>query len=862
MRLHSRLCAALFAKSRTDRPKKEQGVSCPRVRVTLPAIALAAFVAMNNTSSAAELYRNASATIEQRIADLLPRLTLEEKISLLAGKDGGETKTIPRLGIPLLRVIDGPHGVGWGNKATCFPSGVSMGACWNPELIKEVGRALALETRGADRHILLGPCVGIHRTPLGGRNFESFSEDPYHAGRIGVAYVQGVQSEGIGTSLKHYACNNQEWERTTISVEVDERALREIYLPHFKMVVEESDPWTVMASYNKLRGEYLCANRYLLTDILKKEFGFKGVVVSDWGAVHGTEDSADAGLDLEMPGPGKYFGDDLLKAVRDGKVKTSVIDDKVRRILRMLLLAGVLDEKPAPRSPGALNAPEHHELARRLAEEAIVLLKNDKATLPLRADQIQTVAVIGPNADAYRAGGGSSTVHPVAPVTPLAGLRERCGDRIEIRYAQGCTLPQDLLAIPSDQLAPPDAKPGEHGLRGEYFDNMNLEGTPKLVRVDAIVDFNWGQESPSPEIPGDHFSVRWTGTFTPEESGTYSLGMNTDDGCRLYLDGKLIVDSWIDQGSITRTANVELEAGRAYEIRAEYFENYGIACARIGWLSTGDKTIQEAAELARRSDVAIVFAGLSGDFEAESMDRSDLKLPGKQALLIQEVAKANPFTIVVLINGTPVEMSEWAGQVPAIVEAWYPGQKGGDAIARVLFGDANPSGKLPCTFPKRLEDNPSFGNYPGADGVVKYAEGIYVGYRYYDTKEVEPLFPFGHGLSYTTFRYDQLKVERAKDGVVVTADIENTGPCAGAEVVQLYVHDLVASLDRPAKELKAFKKIALQPGEKQAVSFKLKGDAFAFYHPEKKKWVVEPGEFDVMLGSSSRDIRLTGRVKL
>jgi len=806
-------------------------------------------------------YQDSRTPTEKRVEDLLGRLTLEEKISLLSGKDSGQTKDIPRLGIPSMKVIDGPHGVGWGNKATCFPSGVSMGACWNPKLMRDIGTALARETRGAERHVLLGPCIGIHRTPLGGRNFESFSEDPYHAGVLGVAYVLGVQKEKIGTSIKHYACNNQEWERTTISTELDERALREIYLPHFKMVVEQADPWTVMAAYNKVRGKYCCANPYLLTDILKDEFGFKGVVVSDWGAVHSTVPSANAGLDLEMPGPGRYFSDDLLKAVQNGDVKEDVIDDKVRRLLRIMFLAGLFDE-PDPALQGALNSPEHAKLAQKLAEEAIVLLQNNYDVLPLDVSKLKSIAVIGPNANEYRAGGGSSTVKPENPVTPLAGIQSAVGDKIDVRFAQGCAMPYDLRSVPKEMLTPPDAEPGQHGLKGEYFANKNLEGEPALVRIDDNIDFNWWEGSPAPEIPNDEFSVRWTGTFTPDESGTYELGMTTDDGSRLYIDGKLLIDNWVDQAGITRTAEIALEGGREYELVAEYYENFGAANARLGWIPTSEEMIDDAKQLAAECDAAIVVVGLSSHFEGEGRDRTDIDLPGAQNQLIQEVVEANPKTVVVLINGTPLDLEEWIETVPAVVEAWYPAQEGGHAVANVLFGKVNPSGKLPVTFPKRLEDNPSYEFYPGANGVVDYKEGIYVGYRYYDTMDVEPRFPFGHGLSYTTFEYDNLNIQSSgRDGdlrITVTADIRNTGERAGAEVAQLYVRDVECTVDRPAKELKGFQKIFLRPGEKRTVAFHFGPEALSFYNPDRKDWVAEPGEFEFLIGSSSKDVRLTG----
>ena len=805
-----------------------------------------------------EPYKDSKLPVEQRVDDLLSRMTLDEKVALCAGKAGDCTKDIPRLGIPSLRVTDGPHGVGWGVKATCFPTAVSMGASWNPDLIRQVGVALAEETRAQNRQVLLGPCINIHRTPLGGRNFESYGEDPYLSGRIAVAYVKGMQSQKVGTSVKHYACNNQEFERTTISVEIDERALREIYLPAFRAAVTEADPWTVMGAYNKVRGKWCCENPHLLNDILKNEWGFKGVAVSDWGATHSVADAANAGLDLEMPGPGDHFNAKLVDAVKKGDVTEAVVDDKARRILRVIFLAGLFDA-PDPSLKGAMNTEEHATLARRLAEEAIVLLKNDGNALPLNREKIKSIAVIGPSAETARlGGGGSSNVEGWRPISPLEGLRRKCGDQIRIRYEQGCHL-SGLQPLPSEVFVQPDGK--TPGLKGEYFSNQNLEGKPALIRVDENIDFQWGDGSPDPAIPGDHFSARWTGRLIAPASGQYEIGITSDDGSRMYLDGKPVIDSWVDQAGITRTSTVTLEAGKSYDIRIEYFENLGAAMVRLGWCPP-DRSFGKAIEAAQKSDAAVVFVGLSSQFEGEGYDRTDMNLPGEQDELIEAIAKANKNTIVVLVSGTPVDMRRWIGQVPAVLEAWYPGMEGGNAIANLLFGDVNPSGKLPMTFPMKLEDNPSYGNYPGADGIVRYIEGIFVGYRYYDTKNVEPLFPFGHGLSYTTFEYGDLKIDGKIDNglkINVSLKITNTGKREGAEVAQLYVRDIESSLVRPVKELKAFKKVSLKPGEKQDITFTLGERDLAFYDPGRGRWIAEPGEFEILVGSGSRDIRLTGK---
>lgn len=824
--------------------------------------AAALLTTMTTTSISQNIdpYKNSKLPIEQRVDDLLPRLTLEEKLDLLSGKNGGETTDIPRLGIPSLRVTDGPHGVGWGVKATCFPTDISMAASWNPDLVYEVGQALGDETRAAGRNVLLGPCVNIHRTPLGGRNFESFGEDPYLSGRMAVAYIQGIQSRKTGTSLKHYACNNQEWERTTISVEVDERALQEIYLPAFKAAVTEADPWTVMGAYNKVRGKWCCENPMLLNDTLKQEWGFKGFVVSDWGATHSVADAANAGLDLEMGGPGEYFNREKLgAAIKAGEVTEAVIDEKIRRLLRVFFLAGIFDE-PLPAPAASVTTPQHNELARRLAEEAITLLKNDHNILPLDVKKLKKIAVIGPNASVARlGGGGSSTVSPETPVSPLQGVLKLCGADVEVVYAQGCST-SELQAIDTQYLVPPDAKPGEHGLKAEYFTNKDLAGEPAVTRIDSQVNFDWGGGSPDSAIPGDNFSARWTGKMTVPVTGKYALGLSADDGFRLFIDSELFIDHWILHSGKHVTKEIKLESGRTYDIQIEYFENLGGAMAKFGWIRATN-LLDDAVALAKNSDMALLFLGLSNFLEGEGYDRETLRLPEDQNELIGEIVKANPNTVLVLNGGTPVEMDPWLDSVPAVVDAWYPGQAGGDAIANVLFGKINPSGKLPFTFPKKLEDNPSYSNYPGADGVVHYAEGIFVGYRYYDTKNVEPLFPFGHGLSYTTFKYSDLRIDGKIDNglkINVSLNLENTGSRAGAEVVQLYVRDVESSAVRPMKELKAFRKVSLNPGEKQNVAFTLGERDLAFYDPARSRWVAEPGEFEILIGSGSRDIRLRG----
>jgi beta-glucosidase len=818
-----------------------------------------------------------AAAIEQRVEELLGKLTVEEKVALLSGKDTWHTVAIERLGIPAVVMTDGPHGVRANRTgeervqgpATSFPTGVSMASSWNRELIHDVGVALAEETRAMGCDILLGPCINIVRTPLAGRNFESYAEDPYLADQIGVAYVNGVQSRGVGTSLKHYACNNQEIERFRGSSQIDERTLREIYLPAFEATVKQAKPWTVMCSYNRINGVYASQNNYLLNEILRKEWGFDGAVVSDWGANHTTVESVQGGLDIEMPGPAKWYGSLLLEALRCWQIEEEVIDDAVRRILRMIARSGKLDD-PGALPPGSVNTPEHQALARELAEESIVLLKNEKGLLPLAPAAIRSIAVIGPNAaEARIGGGGSSYLEPPYRVSPLEGLKAKLGSAVELGYEQGCDNYVDLPVLKAEYLAPP--KGDGSGLLGEYFNNTDLAGEAAAQRIDSQLDFWWLR--PPSGVREDLFSARWTGTLTVPTAGRYTFELVNTGICRLYLDGKLLAETAPDPHApprrpvSTATAQAELAAGRPHDIRVEYVKPVGVErrvlYVRLAFTPEPDDRLERSVELARRSDVAVIFAGMPRGFETEGADRPHMQLPGRQDELIRAVVQANANTIVVLNCGSPVEMP-WIDDVPAVVLAYYAGQEGGNAVANILLGEANPSGKLSVTYPRHYADNPTFINYPGIRE-VHYGEGIFVGYRYYDIKDVEPLFPFGYGLSYTTFAYSDLRVpEAARIGepIQVSAQVENTGQRAGKEVVQLYVRDVASSLVRPLKELKGFEKISLEPGESQVVRLVLDQRAFAFYDPSQGGWIVEPGEFEILVGASSRDIRAQAKILL
>lgn len=817
---------------------------------------------------------------DANIQALLSQMTLKEKIALLSGNDNWATVSIDRLGIPSLVMTDGPHGVradgpGQGRldgPTTAYPTGISMGATWDPQLITRLGEALAEETRFMGCDILLGPCVNIVRTPLAGRNFETISEDPYLTGQIGLGYVTGLQSMGIGASLKHFACNNQEFERNRGNSVVDERTLREIYLPAFETVVKGAQPWTVMCSYNRLNGAYASENQPLLTKILKQEWGFEGAVISDWGAVHSTAAPINNGLDLEMPGPAKWFGILLEEAVQTWQVDEVKINQAATRILSILFRSGkMVSQRPILPSTG--DTPEHRALARQLAQESITLLKNEDHVFPLDLVKIKKLAVVGLNATMRITGGGSSHVKGHYWVTPLEGLRLQLGDQVEIIYEPG----YDNRALPSlidaDAFTQPDDTPG---LNAMLFNNPDLVGEPDVIMTFSALDAWWGFLGPDKiNINPKAFSGIWEGKYHPSASGPTELFLINTGKARLYVDNEMVLEHNTESiqpnsdnftellGQIT----IDLDANRTYNIRVEYRSQTddGFSMLHLGhqpyYVPAG--SFERAVVAARDADAVLVFAGMPLNFESEGNDRPAMSLPGDQDALIAAIAAVNPDCAVVLNVGSPIEMP-WAEQVKSILLAYYPGQEGGNAIADILLGKINPSGKLPVTFPQRLVDNPAFINYPGSKD-VRYGEGIFVGYRYYDAKEVEPLFPFGHGLSYSDFIYKALQVPDAvKQGesFEISFTVKNNGQLAGKEVAQVYISDLMSRLQRPSKELKAFAKVDLAPDEEKRVTLSLDARALSYFDPELGSWLAEPGAFKVLVGSSSRDIRLTGQFYL
>jgi beta-glucosidase len=805
------------------------------------------------------LYENPCAPLDARVGDLLRRLTLAEKVALMGGGSLFATEPIARLGIPALRVSDGPNGVrsNDGQAATVFPTGSALAATWDPSVPYAVGQAIGREALAMHVQVMLGPDVNIQRLPLAGRNFEDYSEDPFLAGTLGVAYVKGLQSEGVGATVKHFVANNQELDRMRASSDIDERTLHEIYLLPFEMIVEQAHPWAVMVSYNRLNGTYMSENRPLIRDVLEHDWGFKGLVMSDWGAVHSTVAAANAGVDLEMPGPPTYFGSRLLQAVRNWQVAPSVIDDAARRVLRTIIRAGLLDGTPRP--AGELSSARNHAVALRAAREAVTLLKNDDGLLPLDASRIHTLAVIGPNADVpLYEGGGSSSVIAGTIDTPLDALTRLVGGKVKILYAQG--VDNDPVPPPADaRLLSPGASRTERGLAFRYYDNVDFRGRP--ARTGVATDFDETLLDAGPK----QISARWQGYFWAPKDGAYEFSLSALGRATLRIDGRIVIGAGhgsalakqIDFGSALEVAKVALRGAKRYRIRIDYVSLPITYHSMRFSIRVPPGTIAQAVEAARRADAAVVFVGSAPDSETEGRDRGNLQLWGRQNELVDAVLAANPRTIVVLENGSPLVLP-WVDRVPAIVEGWLAGEAGPQAVAEVLFGKVDPSGRLAVSFPRRMEDTPTYLYYP-AERDVLYGEGVFVGYRYYDKRGIAPLFPFGFGLSYTTFAYSNLRVPArvtAGEPFEVSVDVKNTGRRSGMQTVELYVGDeATTAVIEPVKELKGFRKVSLAPGQTRTVTFTVSPRDLSYYDVHRPGWVSTPGPHRILIGSSSRDIR-------
>ena len=786
---------------------------------------------------------------DQRVDLLLGQMTLGEKLDYISGVHAMSIRSVPRLGLPEIQMTDGPLGVRRDTPSTRYPAGAAAAATWNRSLAEKEGMAMGRDCRARGIHVLLAPGVNIHRVAMNGRNFEYISgEDPFLASQLVVPFIRGVQGQGVVATVKHFAANNQETNREHVNVIIDERTLREIYLPAFEAAVRTAGVGAVMDAYNKVNGQHCTENEFLNIKVLKGEWGFQGVLMSDWGATHSLLGPIKRGLDLEMPSGTWLNQKNLLEALQSHRITEEEINEKVRRILRMIVQMQFLD-RPQRDPSIPENDPASARTALEVAREGIVLLKNKNAILPLNSASTHKIAVFGVNADpGVPAGWGSSYLRPFYAISVLDGVRHHTEAQVDY-FDVG------VGSFQSSTFENPD-RADEHGLKGEYFDNGNMSGTPVVTRIDQHIDFDWvNVNSLAGRLPSK-FTTRWTGFIRPTVSGTHVFRARADSGIRVFLDDTAIINDWEIHAARPEVATRSLEAGKRYRIRIEYRNSGGGgAIAQFGWASL------EVPDSVRDYDAAIVCAGFDEGTEGEGFDRT-FELPDSQNELISRVTEKNPKTIVVLNCGGNVDMRAWLKQVPALIHAWYPGQEGGNAVAEILFGQTNPSGKLPVTFEDQKEDNPAYRWYPTSDGgkSVRYGEGIFVGYRGYDHNGVQPLFPFGYGLSYTRFEYSDLKVEPEGDSIKATFSIRNAGDRAGAEVAQLYVEPVKPAVERPIKELKGFEKVFLAPGESKELSVTLDERAFAYFDPASKKWKSDPGEYDICIGASSRNIKLRKRI--
>jgi len=820
----------------------------------LPPRALAAALALAAAQAAradAPAYPDRTAAVEARVDALLARLTPDEKLSIIGGDRDFYIRPIPRLGLPEIKMADGPLGVRNYGPSTAYPATIGLAASWDGDLAREFGAAVGSDARARGVAIMLGPAVNINRVPQNGRNFEYLSEDPYLAGAVAVQIVNGIQSQGVAATVKHYAANNQETDRGTIDARVSERALREIYLPAFRAAVAQGHAWAVMSAYNRLNGTYCSANDWLNNRVLKGDWGFRGVLMSDWGAAHDTLGAANGGLDLEMPSGAFMNPASLRPLIEAGRVSQATIDDKVRRILRLEVANGFLDRRQEmPSIPK--DDPRSDAVALKVAREAIVLLKNEHNALPLAGKAIRRIVVLGPNAAGFPAGGGSAHVEPFHYVSVLDGLRRAAPKaRIDAIAGPGPELLARLVAT-----APYEGPLRLDFLAGDWHNRRIIAS-----QADARIDHDWNGRAPAPGVELSTYWARWTGTLRAPATGAYIFMVQNHGNVNVKVDGKDVIESWSNP-SDTLYAQVQLEAGRAYPVAVEVrYDNQGSPAVRFAWGAAPALLTDDEAARVRAADAVVVCAGFNIMLEGEGADRS-YALPDGQPELIRTAAALNPRTIVVLNSGGVVATADWIGRVPAVLQAWYPGQEGGRAVAEIIMGAVNPSGRLPVTYEKRREDSPSYGNYPGTNGTVNYAEGILVGYRWFDAKGVAPLYPFGFGLSYTTFSYDKFHVEPTDDGRwAVTFEVTNNGTQPGAEVSQVYVSPPVTSkASRPIRELRGFSRESLLTDQSITVTIVLDRSAFSYFDEGKRDWVVEPGDYTIEVGSSSRHILLDGPV--
>jgi beta-glucosidase len=824
-------------------------------------------------------WATSTAPIGTRVNQVLRKMTLDEKITMVDGAGFsfgtqgyvGHLAAIPRLCLPGLNLEDGPQGVADGVPGvTQLPAPMALASTFDTNFAHRYGDVVGAEERGKGADVNLGPTINIVRDPRWGRAFETYGEDPYLSGTMGAGYIRGVQSNREMAQVKHWVVYNQETNRNTPqdNVIIDQRTMREIYMRQFEIAIQRGKPSSVMCSYNELLGQFACQNSRIL-DVLKSEWHFPGFVTSDWGATHSTVASANAGLDMDMPGAvppplqaflGKnYYGNPLKRAVERGLVPMGQLNNMVERILREMFRFDLIAHPPGGSLTNRVTTPEHAAVGRSVAQNGTVLLKNANGALPLQPARDRSIAVIGSDAGrwAETTGGGSAGVVPPYVITPIQGIRHRAArGGVTVSYSQG-----DVPLMGALNAVPASAFP--HSLHADFYNNATMSGSP--VATKALPDLNrsWNG-SPASGVSANGWSATITGRIKVPATGTYSLSLTVSGSAKVFIDGNPLISGAgaIFGGSSTARATAQLTAG-VHNVRVEYVApGSGTATLQLGWAPPGAPSSlqQQAVSAAKKAKVAVVFANL---YETEGVDLPNIDLPAAQNSLISAVARANPNIVVVLNTGSGVTMP-WLSRVRSVVEAWYPGQDDGRNIAAVLFGDVNPSGKLPVTFPRSLNQVPanSATRWPGVNGRVQYTEGLLVGYRWYTTKNIQPLFPFGYGLTYSAFRFSGLHVASSSgSSKAVSVTVTNTGTRAGADVVQVYVHD-PSSTGEPARQLRAFARVNVRPGQTRTVRFTLGRDAFAWWRPATRSWSVSPGTYTILAGDSSANLPLSQQVSM
>jgi len=795
--------------------------------------------------------------VDRKVENLLKQMTVNEKLAYIGGVDWMYTRNIDRLGIHRMKMSDGPQGLTTHGKSTAYPSSVMLAATWNEDLAYQYGKSLGRDCRARGINIILGPAVNIYRAPMCGRNFEYMGEDPYLTSRTAVGYIKGMQDQKVMATIKHFVANNSEYDRDNISNDIDERTLNEIYFPAFRAAVQEAEVGAVMTSYNYLNGIYTTESPWLIKEVLRKQWGFNGLVMSDWGSTHYCVPAAKSGVDLEMAGGEKMNPKDMAYHLKTGDVTMDMVDDKVRHILRVLIAFGFKDGTKEDKSI-PLNDPASAETALNVAREGIVLLKNEKNILPVNTKKIRNIIVTGKNACRDVHGAGSGAVIPFGYVTMFDGIKkEAASHNANVEYVDEYNFLPKIVYTDKSRNTP--------GFAAEYFDNIHFERKPVYKRTEDKINYSWAAGTGIEGMRKDYFSVRWNATIHPDETAEYDLTLGGDDGYRMYINDDLVIDDWSPAAYRNKKISKVLHAGTDYHIRIEYYQQGGGASVNFVWKKKDDQT-DYFADYLKKADLIIACFGHNSDSEGEGSDRT-FELPDIDKMMLSSVSKAGKPIIGVVSAGGNVQMQSWEPALNGLLWSWYAGQEGGTAIAEVLFGKVNPSGKLPMTFEKRWEDNPAYNSYhdPDGDKHVAYTEGIFIGYRGYDKLKREVQYPFGYGLSYTDFKVSGLSVSEpdVQGNVTVTCRLSNTGKRGGSQVLQTYVGKNGSSaVERPEKELKKFEKVFLKSGQSVTVKMVLPADAFTYYDIVSKKFVKDAGMYNIMLGFSSRDIQLQKTINI